>query len=314
MKYLFASSPVDEEQIRQEISSYVDDKGIDFDVMRRIQADFGVDHASVYLREALENCRKNRDFINELESSPAMDKANFEFIIIPSMFYLQHPEVGGDGTVFQLIADRLGVPFQSVKLKSLGSISENAEILKEFFEKTDQSKPKWILSMSKGTADLKRLLSLDLSDTCRKSIKGILNVSGVHGGTPLTISRKGRRLSHFLMKSWLKLRGAGRGLLAEMDREHHFSREEYKLDEHMQAVNIFGLPLLSHLRKPMLKTYAELGERGPNDGYVLTEDALIPGGNNIYFWGEDHYLRTPELNRRIEQVLRWINTQETENE
>ena len=310
MKYLFASSPIDEEGIRQQVSSYINEEGIDFDIMREIHKKHGVDHASIYVREAHKCCPENKKFLDEIEASPSLENPNFECIIVPSMFYMQHPEVGGDGTVFQLIAKRLKVPYKSVQLKSLGSISENAQILKNFFEKCDPSKPKWILSMSKGTADLKRLLAMDKNEPYRKSIKGILNVSGVHGGTHLTLSRKGKRFSHFLLKSWLKFRGANTKLLTEMHREHEFSRSDYKLDDHMQAINIFGLPLLSHLRKPLIETYSELSSHGPNDGYVLTEDALIPGAKNILFWGADHYLRTPELNTRIEQVLRWINQQE----
>ena len=310
MKYIFASIPLDEEAIKLDVEKYFDDSGLCFKTMHKINDNYGVNHASVYIKEALSRCSANKSFIDEIEKSSAISKANFEVIIIPSMFYKQHPEIGGDGAVFKILAERLKIPYRMVPLKPLGSISENSKLIVQTLEECDHSKPKWLLSMSKGAADLKRAFASQLTSECRHSIHGIFNVSGAHGGTILADKRRGKRLGYFIMKNWLRLRGSGKNFLKEFSRQHSFSRSDFMLDDHIEVINLFGIPLLSHLRKPLTSSYQILSEYGPNDGYILTEDCIIPSGKNILFWGADHYLRTPELNLRVEQCLKWVNQKE----
>lgn len=304
MKFLFACPPVDEEAIRLDVKSYVDSSGINKDTLHKIHDEMGVEYSSVYIREAISHNSANKVFLEEIEAAEAVADATFEIAVIPTMFYKQHPEIGGSGELFVNIARRMGISCEIIPVKSLGSISENAEIISSSLESRQSQKPLWILSMSKGTADLK--CALLNNHKIRKSVNGILNVSGMQGGTHLTVGRKGRRMGHVLMKSWLKLRGASSSMLREMHKSHEYSVRELKLDDHIEVINVFGLPLLSHLRKPLLNSYEYLSKFGPNDGYILTEDALLPGDRNILFWGADHYLRVPEMNIRVEQVLNWI--------
>lgn len=307
MKFMFASPPVDEEAIRLEIEKYINFDGLDTKMLQKIHNEKGVNHASVYVRESIGKCSENRTFLDEIEAAEPFAKSHFDMLVIPTMFYKQHPEIGGNGDLFVNIAKRLGIHCETVPVKSLGSISENAAIIREYFEKRQCSKPLWVLSMSKGTADFKRAYLNELSDEQRKSVQGILNVSGMQGGTLLTSARKGRRLKHLLVKSWLKLRGANIDLLKEMHKSHLYSQSSFKQDEKLEIVNVLALPLLCHLRKPLIKSYEYLSQFGPNDGYILTEDALLPTKKNILFWGADHYLRVPEMNVRAEQILNWIN-------
>nr|MBA3939050.1 hypothetical protein [Planctomycetota bacterium] len=64
-------------------------------------------------------------------------------------------------------------------------------------------------------------------------------------------------------------------------------------------------PLACHLRRPVARSAAWLARSGPNDGYVLLEDACIAPGHLVPLWGADHYLRTPELPPLLYRLLRW---------
>jgi len=309
MKIMFTEGPLDEVELMNRTHKVMDDNNVnDFDltVIESIHSEHGADISAMCIRESIKRDCYQQEFQDELKSAQFIPNSKLNLIIIPTMYYVEHPEVGGDGKLFQLIANRLGIRTTIIPTKSLGSIHENSQIITQHIKKMSPDDQNWIISLSKGTADFKHALLNNLAEEDTNKISGIINMSGMPGGTPMTGKKTGLPVGYHVMKHWLKFRGGDYSLLDEMFSDHPFSQAKFTTPEHFISINIIGVPLLSHLVKPIYKSFIALSEHGPNDGYVLFKDALIQDGYTIAIWGEDHYLRGPEMNMWTEYILNWL--------
>jgi hypothetical protein len=265
------------------------------DELRDNTARFGCDVATVMARRCIVEEPANQQFLSAVEKIPAAvsrGTKNIRLLIVPTMYHRERPELGGDGRLVAGIAARFGIPVQTIQTVSLGRIEENADVIARALEVRDNTAT-WIVTMSKGSADLKRALIRHPHLAGR--LAGWINIAGMPGGTMIADPRPGRPIGYALLQGWLLLRGASAGMLAEMGRAHAYSRAPLQLPSSVEVINVLPMPLFGHLRKPVDKAGAYLADFGPNDGFVLLEDALILPGKICPVWGADHYLRVPEL-------------------
>ncbi len=311
MTFLFEAAQIDEEQLRSEVETVLPDyldRPLDGNWIRELNRERGTDFASMLLREWCMRSGANgpfyRDFQRPMDHVESRAEDDLSVLILPTMFYREHPEIGGDGILFSSVAARHGIRTSLVPLPSLGSVDENADILLDHFSRL-RSHNVWVISFSKGAADFKRAILKD-SDAVLPHLAGWLNVGGTVGGTHLTDSGSLNPLKHMMMKSWIRIRGGSGKLTEEINRSHPFSRATLQLPPSIEVINLVGLPLKCHLRKPLVTTYSHLSQWGPNDGVVLIEDAVSIGGHIVPLWGADHYLRVPGLSAFAHQFFRHL--------
>ncbi|MBA2480915.1 MAG: hypothetical protein H0V44_09645 [Planctomycetes bacterium] len=263
----------------------------------------GVDLATAMAYRAFLSDGRNAEFLARFERLPvsaAQARTGAPRIaIVPSMYYRERLELGGDGQLIASIARRFGAQVDIIPVGSLAGIEANADIIASFLRQWNE--PGWIVTLSKGSADLKR--ALIRQPLLAEHLRGWVNVGGMPGGTPLADPRPGRPIAHALLQGWLLLRGADASMLGEMGREHAFSRDALALPDRFEVINLVPMPLSFHLRKPVDKSARYLATFGPNDGYVLLEDAVVPG-RVVPIWGADHYLRTPALCDTLYRAVR----------
>ena len=317
MSFIFSQAHSDEEALRREARDRLNGDALetllDGQKIRSINRDHGCDMATAILHEALLTKAPNAGFLEQLNSYPcdAIQEFpdNIHILIVPTMYYAEHPELGGDGQLIKTIAETCGAKVSLLKTSSLGTISNNAAELWEQLQSINDEQL-WFFSISKGTADLKRTF-IDYDDgRLLKRTKGWVNMAGMPGGTPLVGTRKKTPVSNVMMNAWLRLRGGMPGLLEEMNDQHAYSQAELTLPDTLTMINLFGFPLSCHTRRPVDKAHKYLAEMGPNDGYVLFEHAIIRPGYVIPLWSADHYLRTPEFGKRLYQLMHYIKSEE----
>jgi len=306
MSFLFHSPLVNEEALRLEAIELLTHKRMDqmdFQWLTRINNEKSTDLASMIFYEWSKH--QYTEFINKQTTSQTNNKTKSKILISPTLCYKEHPELGGEASLINDISESLRLDVDTVPLISLGSVQSNAEIIIDHF-KNEVSDQIWLVSISKGALDLKRAIQL-APEIILPKVRGWINLVGMIGGTLLTENKKGTPLSFRLLKYWLRIRGGRPNISKEMGKNHPFSKSSLSLPENITTISVVAIPLISHLRKPVLKSYLYLSQFGPNDGYVLLEDSILPNSIILSFWGADHYLRTPELSKFANQMLSYIS-------
>jgi hypothetical protein len=277
------------------------------DEMRANTAKHGCDLATAIAHRCILDEPENREFLRRLASLPVAaspGKRNLRIVIVPTMYHQERPELGGDGRLIAGIAERFGISVETIRTSSLGGIEENATTIAHALTRGGDV-PIWIVTISKGSADLKR--ALIRHPELAKRLMGWINIAGMPGGSMHADPKPGGAIGHAMLQGWLLLRGASAGMLAEVGRSHAYSRAGLTLPSTIEVVNVVPMPLSCHLRKPVDKWASYLADFGPNDGYVLLEDALILPGRICPIWGADHYLRVPEFNTLLYRLIAYAS-------
>jgi hypothetical protein len=300
---LFSGPQIDEVALREQVQAEV--KALhgelpDCDALRSLVARHGIDHTTALLHEAL-LCSPHGELLRRLERPGRLDPpAHVQVLVAPTMFWREHPEIGGDGRLVVEVARRLGLPARVVPTHSLGSVEENAARLLDELGRTDGEV--WLVSLSKGGLDLKRTFELGRGGPELSRVRAWVDIAGILGGSPL-IDRAGRTPLHRLFFDlYLRLRGGRGAAFFDMARGSAAARAALHVPPGVAALSVVPLPLPSHLSHATLKHHRRLAVEGPNDGFVPFWDAVGPGAI-VPVWGADHYLRTPALSPLVYRIL-----------
>ena len=225
-----------------------------------------------------------------------------EIIIVPGMYYREHPEVGADGRLIQEIATKMGLQSTIVPVSSKGDIATNMAILETTLQ-ASQSTHIWLISLSRGSAEVRCLLQKQ--NAINPSIQGWMSISGIVAGSPLIESRLKYwpgRLAHRLLT---RITGVSYSLLEQL----HPAHEMWQLTEwprQLEMIHVVPVPLSSHIQGKLRRRHRQLSAEGPNDGIVPLVDILNLPGMIYPLWGFDHFCRTPDTSALIYRLLAHI--------
>lgn len=301
---LFSGPQIDEVALRERVQREV--TGLrgglpDRAALRELSARHGIDHATALLHEAL-LASPHGELLRRLDRRPLtlQPPPRVRVLVAPTLFWREHPEIGGDGRLVVEVARRLGLPAEVAATRSLGGVEENAALLLEAIGRTDGEV--WLVSLSRGSLDLKRACELGRGGPELERLRAWVNISGILGGSPL-IDRAGRTpLRRLFLDLYLRLRGGHGSALFDMARSSAAARGALHLPPGVEVLNVVPLPLPCHLSRATLKHHRRLQVEGPNDGFVAFADALAPG-QIVPVWGADHYLRTPALSPLVYRLF-----------
>ncbi|MBT8098394.1 MAG: hypothetical protein KJO82_01520, partial [Gammaproteobacteria bacterium] len=160
---LFAAPMSDELALAEQASARLAELGPTMPDAAAINAIAGAADANLASRvlyEALLRDPGRGAFIREIDAAlvgtVAVQNAPL-LIIVPGMFYREYPEIGADGELIAGIATKFGLNVLNAPTSSLGSIRENLEILHNFLTR-EVRRDFWLVSMSRGSAEVKWLL------------------------------------------------------------------------------------------------------------------------------------------------------------
>jgi hypothetical protein len=245
------------------------------------------------------------EFISELGAFPRDNvkhrSSRVKILVLPGMFYREHPEVGADGSLAIEIAHHFGFDAQRVNINSTGSVTANSRILRDRLAGETQGDI-WLLSLSKGSSDARHYLQ---NHPFNDRIKGWINVAGIFKGAPMAdrkLSTPIRRTANRLLCALL---GVDYGALHEMRTTHPFWLQN-TWPSQLEMIHIVPVPLSSHIQGKLRSRHRRLLSRGPNDGFVPLTDVMSLPGHIYPVWGSDHFLRTPELSPLLYQLFNHI--------
>ncbi|MEA3412912.1 MAG: hypothetical protein U9R74_15435 [Pseudomonadota bacterium] len=244
-------------------------------------------------------------FVRRLQAFPRDNVSHqgkgVKFLVLPGMFYREHPEVGADGELAIEIARRFGFDAERVDTDSTGSVTGNSRILKDRLADETQGDI-WLVSLSKGSSDVRHYLQHHHPN---KRIKGWVNVAGIFKGAPLADRKLATPLKRAANRVLCTLLGIDYEALSEMRTTHPFWQRD-AWPSRMDMIHIVPVPLGCHIQGKLGARHTQLQDRGPNDGFVPLTDVMSLPGHIYPVWGSDHFLRTPDLSPLLYRLCHYI--------
>lgn len=257
--------------------------------------------------DALKAQPGQRAFMVRVDREPAEPtplSQRVKLVVVPAFFHEEFPDSGADGRVIVDVAAACGVACEVAPTRSLGSVGGNAEIVAEALE-AQTSEEVWVVSLSKGGAELRRALTL-LSSSARERLAGWINVSGLVHGCHFVDELFTRLSQRMLLRAVAVAFGMKASDLAELRTDHPWWSEPLDRPPSMRIVNVVCVPQREHLKRSLVRRYDRLKKLGPNDGMVLLDKALILPGDVYPIWGGDHFLSPQKAHPVFQRMLRCL--------
>ncbi len=275
----------------------------------QLSREHSADIAARVFYEALKASSHN-DLINKIDSfsnhevSKQKDNKSVKIIVVPGMFYDEHPETGASGTLIMEVARKFGFEVDIINIQSGGSVTANSAIIESYLK--EQQHPNiWLITISKGASDLRHYLQ-----NCKvnRSIKGWINVAGIPKGLPYIDHRLSNPLKRLMLRLLCVLLPIDYKALIELQTEHpYWSNNNWPED--IEMIHVVPIPHSAHLNEITRDKYHVTLTKGPNDGFVPLTDTLDLPGKIYPIWGWDHFLRTPHMSSYLYQMFNYLNSQ-----
>jgi hypothetical protein len=310
----YISPPVDEVRLAHEVVPLV--RSFDGTVpsvghLIELTRERGLDASTMALYEALRTAPANAEFLSRIDAEPivtASPPAGAKILVVPALFYQHYPEVGGDAALSIGIARACGFEVETIPIKSLGTVTENARIIRDHLESENADRV-WLLTASKGASDFRAYLQNYKGAPAIDRIAGWINVCGLVEGCDIAdydIATPTRRLK---FQAICRAFGARFDVLRELSTTHEFWSEPLRLPPHMKVFNLSAIPLPSHVHKALINRYRAISDRGPNDGMVACRRTVIDAGLTIPFLGYDHFFRGPSIAPMLYRFFAYLRRQ-----
>jgi len=290
-----ATIPADEAKLLSRAAAWHPEIGLPcltVPFLQEVSQSDGLDFATALVHDRLLRHPNNAAFLERFQSSSkSLSPADCLIGIAPGAFYREHKNTGADGRRIVELARTLQVSAELIPVKSFGFLAENAAIISEWLE-TKQSRDVILVSLSKGSTDIKHALSMPGASQRFSNVRAWISFSGIVHGTALVGWLRARPLRQFLFRLLLRIQGHHPGVIEELCRDKHVLRPWPSIPSHMLVVHVHGLPLRRHLHHPWaLRAYERLTPLGPNDGGgILLGDLTKLPGFVCPIWAADHYL------------------------
>ena len=283
--------------------------------LRQITVQHGVDFATALFFDRFQNCPRWAPFIQQInafrrDSSPPPRLAA-KLVIVPGALYIERPDMGGDGRLIREVANTFGMQTQLIPVASFGSVAANAKSICAWLRQ-HLHEPMILISLSKGSADLKMALTAPDAPALFRNVLAWVNVCG-----PLNGSRMANWVLDSGFRTWFirwKFRWQKRDFQFITDLRHgNGAPLDFDCPQSsMRVLHLIGFPLRHHVTTRFSRfCHRTLARWGPNDGTTSLADLHRWPGEIYPAWGMDHYFR-PEHESRIlvAALLRYLATQD----
>jgi hypothetical protein len=249
-------------------------------------------------------------FIRGLDGLPAApDPApkDVRILIVPGMFHAEYPDVGADGKLVRSIFAKNGFAAEIVPVDSRGTVGVNQGIVREaLLRRTDGAV--WLISISKGSADVRACLQDLPAGDIPRHLKGWINFSGTFSGSILSDHRSDTAFKKIYFRLVCLMAGVDYALVEEMATTNPIWLRKPGFAERMEIIHVLGFPLLSHVQPMLAHRFLRLSKWGPTDGMIRLLDAVGYPGHVYPVWGCDHFARTSALSALLYRLSRYISS------
>ena len=297
----------------------------DREMLRAISVSNSVDFAALYFVQAMLDVPRNRaaqqlfdrEFSRFVRNDPAAwdwlrtRSRTYAFLFVPGWAPKPEPQNGTGLPVTRGALERHGFEIRLVDIAETATVDENAQLLaQEIRRYGGRGKRLVVASVGSGGQSAALALSKLLRPEETRAVAAWVNVGGLLRGSVLADAAQHSPTQRLAKAAMTLLDGdfAGvEGLGTEASRARSAPQ---KLPPHVQVVNYLGVPLSGDVTERARSGYDELRPYGPNDGFTLLADAIVPQGVTLIDLGRDHYLVDPRVEEKslalVATVLRQL--------
>ncbi|PKA12519.1 hypothetical protein CH372_08610 [Leptospira meyeri] len=278
-------------------------------LLKKMTKEVGIEKTTAFFYHKLIHLSNSSKFIKKINSTPVkfsnLPKLKNEVWVIPAGFYRDIPEFDGDGELIRKIGSHFGTQSRLIEVNPKGSITNNANEIIVELEKTNANNL-IVFSISKGSADLR--VALENRPDLQKKIFVWITIGGLLKNNPLAdVLLDKTTFRKLIQKTVLQILGIPFEFLTEFSTLSGILTSPINIQIKNQ-ITLLPIPLPSHMQGNILKKHRILSEYGPNDGYGLLTDSILPESYIIPAWGTDHYFRTPMLSEILYKVFFYISS------
>jgi len=296
---IYISPPIDEVQLARQAQPHVD--AFDGRIpsageLTDLSRSEGIDLATMTFCKAVRAANNNRDFVEAVDQQEIGQSTSrkITLLILPALFYEEHPEVGGDGAHIASVAEACGIEARVVQTVSRGGIDDDLPIIRKALQEVEDGEI-WVMTLSKGAAEWRCLLQQHPDEIPLDRVTTWFNVGGLPNGCHLIDLMTRSRLRRIKARAFCQLIRMEYKSFLEFGTADPRYQQALQLPDHMRVINVVGAPLTSHVEKSMQTRFTMLKHLGPNDGMVLLPEALWLPGNVYPVLGADHFFRGSQI-------------------
>jgi hypothetical protein len=307
MGRIYISSPIDEVQLAQQAQPHVDTfegRIPTVDELAGLTHSHDIDLATMVFYLAVRSAKDNKSFVEAVDRQSVgqtTDK-HITLLILPALFYKEHPEVGGDGAHIASVAKACGIDARIVPTMSRGGIDDDLPIIIQALQDVTEGEI-WLMTLSKGAAEWCCLLREQADEIPLERITTWFNTGGLPRGGHLNDVMLGSRLRRAKTRALCKVIRMDYKSFCDFSTTNPRLQEPLQMPEHLRVINVIGSPLSSHVEKSMQTRFRMLKQLGPNDGMVLLSGALWLPGNVYPVLGADHFFRGSQISSLLYRLF-----------
>jgi hypothetical protein len=280
--------------------------------LRSLSHERGVDFATAVLYEAVMAHPGHGSFARHIESlAPAREGgAAGRLVLVPGLVWEDYPQLGADGQLIMDVARRLGFSVERIPVSGRATLSLNARTIVRFLEGLDAAEA-WLVSLSKGSADLRFAMSGRFGLFPWHRFRGWVNICGSPNGSDLASLLTASPLRRLEARALCLASGIPFQAMLEISSRHSSWSGLPALPAGFRTINVVGMPLRWHLSRMLASRHRMLSSLGPNDGVVLCTNAFVSPGVVYPLWGYDHYFRGAEMVPLLYRLFAYVRASAT---
>jgi hypothetical protein len=251
---------------------------------------------------------RHADFIQRMErfSDLSLNANNkVKILIIPGMYYREYPEAGADGSLAKEVALRNGFAAEIIQVNSRGSVTTNKQIIRRTILE-EQHENVWLISISKGSADLRACLQEMPAGDFPANLRGWINFSGIFHGSMLADQRINSWAKRLLLRAVCGLSGVDYQLPGELSTQHEYWRQPLHFLDKLELLHVLAFPLAAHVQPLIAHRFRGLSRLAPTDGMINLLDTLKYPGHIYPIWGCDHFTRGHNISQLLYRLCHYM--------
>ena len=226
-------------------------------------------------------------------------------LVVPAFFHRERPQYGGDGRFVVAAAQAAGLVAQVAQTHSRGGVSENVPLVWQALAACPDQ-PTWLVSLSQGGAEVRRLLAVHAGEPELANLRGWVNIGGLVRGSHWIDALLGDSFHRMSVRAGCRALGISYEGLRELCTDHPLWYGPMEVPAHVTVVNLLAVPLLEHVHPRIKGRYRQMASVGPNDGMVVLSEALVRPGWIYPVWGTDHFFQGAGVQPLLDRLFRWI--------